>query len=100
MALFFGYDPGGYGSQQSPKATSGVVAVQISGDGHFEIEQNATVVDAAEALSWFRKRPFAKALGVDTLLCWSFKGHRSCDDWLIRTYGPESVQQQTACGVP
>ena len=96
MALFFGYDPGGFGLQKKPEPASGVVAVQIDECGRSRVQENFTVLDAAEALSWFRRQPFANALGVDTLLCWSFKGHRSCDDWLIKTYGAEGVQQQNS----
>ena len=89
MALFFGYDPGGFGSQERPKPASGVAAMHIDENGRFENVKTCTVVDAAKALSWFREQPFAMALGVDTLLCWSFRGHRSCDDRLRARY-PEA----------
>ena len=98
MALFFGYDPGGYGSQSKPEPKNGVVAVEIDQCGCFEVKHRCTVLDAGRALSWFRSQPFAVALGVDTLLAWSFSGHRACDDQLMRRYSKagSSVKQQNS----
>ena len=97
MALFFGYDPGGYGAKDESRAepANGVIAVGIDECGRFDIKEKDTVRDASEAVAWFRERPFAIALGIDTLLAWSFRGHRSCDDRL-RTFYKEHVHQQNS----
>lgn len=89
MTLFLGYDPGG-------KGKNGVAAVQIDSDA-LKIVDKATVRDAAEALSWLATYArTADALGIDTLLAWSPKGGRACDDALRRKYGGNSIIAQNS----
>ncbi len=89
MALFLGYDPGG-------KAKNGVAAIRVVSDA-IEVLKTATVLDASEALSWLSNyASSAQALGVDTLLAWSPKGGRACDDALRRRYGGNSIIAQNS----
>lgn len=89
MVLFLGYDPGG-------KAKNGVAAIRLVSDV-LEVVETATVLDAAEALSWLTAYTgSARALGIDTLLAWSPKGGRACDDALRRKYGGNSVVAQNS----
>ncbi len=89
MTLFLGYDPGG-------KGKNGVAAIQVVSDAP-KVVNKATVRDAAEALSWLRAyAETAVALGIDTLLAWSPKGGRACDDALRRKYSGNSVVAQNS----
>lgn len=89
MALFLGYDPGG-------KGKNGVAAIQVVSDTP-KIVDKATVRDAAEALSWLEVHArSADALGIDTLLAWSPKGGRACDNALRRKYGGNSIVAQNS----
>ncbi|MCA0940861.1 hypothetical protein LCM28_13345 [Salipiger pacificus] len=89
MALFLGYDPGG-------KGKNGVAAIRMV-SGIPKIVDKATVRDAAEALSWLQVHAkTAVALGIDTLLAWSPKGGRACDDALRRKYGGNSIVAQNS----
>lgn len=89
MALFLGYDPGG-------KAKNGVAAIRLASDA-LEVVKTATVLDASEALAWLTTyASSAQALGVDTLLAWSPKGGRACDDALRRRYGGNSIVAQNS----
>ncbi len=89
MTLFLGYDPGGRGK-------NGVAAVRLSSDAPVVVE-TATVLNAAEALEWLAIHGSnAQALGIDTLLAWSPKGGRACDDALRRRYGGNSVVAQNS----
>lgn len=83
MALFLGYDPGGF----SGVGKNGVVAVEIRKDGTFVSEpETKTFRYASEVRDWLSSHPSAKALGVDTLLAWSLKGRRNCDVALREQY--------------
>lgn len=89
MTLFLGYDPGG-------KGKNGVAAIRVVSDTP-EVVAKGTVRDAAEALSWLEVyAKTAVALGIDTLLAWSPKGGRACDDALRRKYGGNSVVAQNS----
>lgn len=89
MTLFLGYDPGG-------KGKNGVAAIRVVSDVP-EVVATATVRDAAEALLWLEAyAKTAVALGIDTLLAWSPKGGRACDDALRRKYGSNSVVAQNS----
>jgi predicted nuclease with RNAse H fold len=89
MTLFLGYDPGG-------KSKNGVAAIRVASDA-IEVLETATVLDASEALSWLTNyASVAQALGVDTLLAWSPKGRRACDDALRRRYGGNSIVAQNS----
>lgn len=89
MALFLGYDPGG-------KEKNGVAAIQVVSDVP-KVVDKATVRDAAEALSWLETYArTADALGIDTLLAWSPKGGRACDNALRRKYGGNSIVAQNS----
>ncbi|CUJ88703.1 MAG: DUF429 domain-containing protein [Shimia thalassica] len=89
MALFLGYDPGG-------KAKNGVAAISLESDVP-EVVATATVRDASEALLWLAAYSGnAQAVGIDTLLAWSPKGGRACDDALRRRYGGNSVVAQNS----
>ncbi|MDF3351929.1 hypothetical protein HKX17_17665 [Sulfitobacter sp. KE34] len=89
MTLFLGYDPGG-------KGKNGVAAIQVISDTP-KILDKATVRDAAEALAWLNARAkTAVALGIDTLLAWSPRGGRACDDALRRKYGGSSIVAQNS----
>ena len=81
MPLFLGYDPGGENKH-------GVAAVQIAASGTFEARPKTEVLRDAEAVRcWVHeRRGDAVALGIDTLLAWSRKGKRACDDALRRRY--------------
>jgi predicted nuclease with RNAse H fold len=87
--LFLGYDPGG-------RAKNGVAAIRL------DLEMPAilateTVLDASEALSWLEAYAGnAEALGIDTLLAWSPKGRRACDDALRRRYRGNSIVAQNS----
>ncbi|MFG6592651.1 MULTISPECIES: hypothetical protein [Sulfitobacter] len=89
MTLFLGYDPGG-------KGKNGVAAIRIVSNVP-KIVDTATVRDAAEALTWLKV--YAKSavgIGIDTLLAWSPKGGRACDDALRRKYGGNSIVAQNS----
>lgn len=89
MTLFLGYDPGG-------KGKNGVAAIKVVSDAP-KVVDKATVRDAAEALSWFEA--YAKAaivVGIDTLLAWSPKGGRACDNALRSRYGGNSIVAQNS----
>lgn len=89
MAVFLGYDPGG-------KAKNGVAVIRLV-SGVPEVVETATVRDASEALSWLATyENSAQALGIDTLLAWSPKGGRACDDALRRKYGGKSIVAQNS----
>ena len=89
MALFLGYDPGG-------KGKNGVAAIQVVSDTPRVLDA-ATVRDAAEALAWLEPHSMtAAALGIDTLLAWSPKGGRACDNALRRKYGGNSIVAQNS----
>lgn len=89
MTLFLGYDPGG-------KDKNGVAAIQVLSDTP-KVVDKATVRDAAEALSWLETHArSAVALGIDTLLAWSPKGGRACDNALRRKYGGNSIVAQNS----
>lgn len=89
MALFLGYDPGG-------KAKNGVAAIRLRSDVP-EVVETATVGDASEAVDWLGTyASSAQALGIDTLLAWSPKGGRACDNALRRRYGGNSVVAQNS----
>ncbi len=95
MNLFLGYDPGG-------KNAHGVAAVRISNDGTMEAKPETTVLrDAESVCRWVDERhEEAVALGVDTLLAWSRKGGRSCDDALRIKYRNDSksvMAQNSLC---
>lgn len=77
--LFLGYDPGG-------ENTHGVVSVTIAQDGTYGDMQPECLPDAAEVRTWLRQHPFAVALGIDTLLAWSWNGSRPCDNSLRQHY--------------
>ena len=103
MALFFGYDPGGRRENGRDKPKNGVAALEVDRFGVFRVLRTSSLLDASEVLSWFRAGPFAVALGVDTLLAWSFRGRRACDDRLKDFYAKRlgetkagSVQQQNS----
>ena len=93
MDLFLGYDPGG-------RDCHGVAAAEISRDGSFVKDPKTAIVrDAAEALEWLSQHGGATFLGIDTLLAWSRKGGRACDDWLRQKYkgrgGPSVIAQNS-----
>jgi predicted nuclease with RNAse H fold len=89
MTLFLGYDPGG-------KGKNGVAAIQMASEAP-KVVDKATVRDAAEALSWLEGHTRAAvALGIDTLLAWSPKGGRACDNALRRKYGGNSIVAQNS----
>ena len=89
MKLFLGYDPGG-------KGKNGVAAIQVISDTP-KVVDKATVRDAAEALSWLEAHArSAVALGIDSLLAWSPKGGRACDNALRRKYGGNSIVAQNS----
>ena len=89
LPLFLGYDPGG-------RAKNGVAAIRLDSDTP-EVVDTATVRDAAQALHWLSAHAAnAEALGIDTLLAWSPKGGRACDDALRRRYGGNSVVAQNS----
>jgi predicted nuclease with RNAse H fold len=89
MTLFLGYDPGG-------KGKNGVAAVQVVLDVP-KLVDKATVSDAAEALAWLEVYArTADAIGIDTLLAWSPKGGRACDNALRRKYGGNSIVAQNS----
>jgi predicted nuclease with RNAse H fold len=78
--LFLGYDPGG-------KGTHGVAAIQVSQSGELNGRPVCEIAQDAEAAwNWLRQREGACALGIDTLLAWSPRGGRACDDALRRKY--------------
>ena len=81
MPLFLGYDPGG-------KDDHGVAAVRIDANGTIESTPETEVRSDAEAVCcWVHERhEEAVALGIDTLLAWSRKGKRACDDALRQRY--------------
>jgi predicted nuclease with RNAse H fold len=87
--LFLGYDPGG-------RKKNGVAAVRLISEA-VEVVATAAVLDAADALVWLAGHSNgAQALGIDTLLAWSRKGGRACDDVLRRKYGGSSVVAQNS----
>lgn len=83
MTVFLGYDPGG-------KDKNGVAAIQMVSDAP-KVVGKATVRDAAEAHA-----KSAVAIGIDTLLAWSPKGGRACDNALRRKYGGNSIVAQNS----
>nr|BAH90598.1 hypothetical protein [uncultured bacterium] len=89
MTLILGYDPGG-------KGKNGVAAIQVVSDLP-KVVDKATVRDAADALSWLKAYAgTAEALGVDTLLAWSPRGGRACDNALRHKYGGNSIVAQNS----
>ena len=80
--LFLGYDPGG-------KDKHGVVSVTIARDGSYRDMQAECKGDATKVKDWLSKHPSAAALGIDTLLAWSWSGARLCDN-LLRAHYSES----------
>ena len=80
MVLFLGYDPGGANRH-------GVAKADIAPDGAFLVEPETRVLNhAGEVSDWIRENSSAKAFGVDTLLAWSWLGHRACDSALRAHY--------------
>lgn len=78
--LVLGYDPGGKGSH-------GVAAVRVAQDGSLtDLVAADAVQDAEAAWAWMSAHTDAAALGIDTLLAWSPRGGRACDDWLRQAY--------------
>ena len=79
--LFLGYDPGGKGKH-------GVAAARIASDGAFESKPETCLLeDAEDVCQWISERHNdAAGLAIDTLLAWSRKGRRACDDSLRRHY--------------
>ena len=77
--LFLGYDPGG-------KDKHGVVSVTIARDGSYSDMRAKCLRDATKVKDWLSKHPSAAALGIDTLLAWSWSGARPCDDSLRKHY--------------
>ncbi len=78
--LFLGYDPGG-------KGTHGVAAVRVAPDGALtELVAVDVARDAEAAWTWLSAHTDAVALGIDTLLAWSPRGGRVCDDRLRQEY--------------
>jgi predicted nuclease with RNAse H fold len=89
VALFLGYDPGG-------REKNGVAAIRMASEIPAIIATD-TVLDASEALSWLSAySESAEALGIDTLLAWSPKGRRACDDALRRRYQCNSIVAQNS----
>jgi hypothetical protein len=89
MTVFLGYDPGG-------KGKNGVAAIQLVSNAP-KVVAKATVLDAAEALSWLEAHArSAVAIGIDTLLAWSPMGGRACDNFLRRKYGGNSIIAQNS----
>ncbi|UTH47578.1 hypothetical protein KBW81_12765 [Loktanella salsilacus] len=89
MTLFLGYDPGG-------KGKNGVAAIRLD-SAVPTVVAKATVRDASEALTWLQAHAGnATALGIDTLLAWSPKGGRACDDALRSKYGGNSIVAQNS----
>ena len=85
MELFLGYDPGG-------EDKHGVVSVRIARDGTYSDIEAKRLRDATEVRAWLRGRSAAVALGIDTLLAWSWSGRRPCDDRLRERYKESSVR--------
>lgn len=79
MELFLGYDPGG-------TRKHGVAAVRIASDGTYGDMEVKRLRDATAVRGWLRQHPTAVALGIDTLLAWSWNGSRPCDDLLRKHY--------------
>ena len=80
MPLFLGYNPGGEGKH-------GVAAAEITADGTIKLLETEVLCDAEKVCRWVRKhQEDAVALGIDTLLAWSRKGGRPCDDALKEHY--------------
>ena len=79
MHLFLGYDPGGKGNH-------GVVSVRITSDGTWHDLQAKCLSDATEVRDWLGEHPSAVALGIDTLLAWSWRGGPPCDSSLRNRY--------------
>src|SRR6056297_1146063 len=81
---------------EAEKEKNGVAAIHVVSDAP-EVVDRATVRDAAAALSWLEAHArSAVALGIDTLLAWSPKGGRACDDALRRKYGGNSIVAQNS----
>lgn len=92
MTLFLGYDPGGKGKH-------GVAAAEIKTNGDFKtIPKRETLRDANEVIQWLHEHKSAVAIGIDTLLAWSSKGIRACDDGLREHYSEHcrTVVQQNS----
>lgn len=79
VELFLGYDPGG-------EDKHGVVSVRIARDGTYSDIEAECLRDATEVRAWLQDHPTAVALGIDTLLAWSWSGTRPCDDLLRERY--------------
>ncbi|WP_417271718.1 DUF429 domain-containing protein [Celeribacter halophilus] len=89
MTVFLGYDPSG-------KGKNGVAAIQLVSNAP-KVVAKATVLDAVEALSWLEAHArSAVAIGIDTILAWSPKGGRACDNVLRRKYGGNSIIAQNS----
>lgn len=95
MALFLGYDPGGY--SKGPR--NAAVAFEINADGSFcwLSSKDKTRVRlfhrANEVICWFSRvgnQPRAVALGVDAPLRWSLASRRACDVALKSRYTEHS----------
>lgn len=87
---FLGYDPGGRG-------THGVASIKVNSSGEIiETPVSDVVEDAGSAWDWLSENADASALGIDTLLAWSLKGSRVCDNALrrrYRKYAPSVIPQ-------
>ena len=95
MQRFIGYDPGG-----RSKKGNGVAAVHIAADGSYEGLVVDRFHDAARARDWLSKHTPASALGIDTLLAWSWHGKRKCDDALMgryKAFGQRDRDYEPAC---
>lgn len=89
MTVFLGYDPGG-------KGKNGVAAIQMVSSVP-KLVGKATVRDAAESLSWLEAHAgSAVVIGIDTLVAWSAKGGRACDNALRCKYGGNSIIAQNS----
>ncbi|MDE0102674.1 MAG: hypothetical protein OYL41_10985 [Acidobacteriota bacterium] len=87
--LYLGYDPGGANKH-------GVAAVEVAREGTIRRVKSSVVKDAGAALQWLLAWPNARALGIDTLLAWSLRGKRCCDETLREAYGAATVIQQNS----
>ena len=95
MVLFLGYDPGGY--SKGPR--NGVAVAEIRANGTIASKpETKTFHYASEVREWLNENSSAKALGVDTLLAWSFNSHRACDDALRSYYEDTVIQQNSLAG--
>ena len=79
MPLFLGFDPGG-------EDKFGVAAVRTDPGGKTIVERATCVRNAAAATEWACQFSDVAAIGIDTLLAWSTRGKRRCDEELRVLY--------------